>query len=82
MLHDAWLRWCIANAEQELCELQRSDAVSSALLVHRLHHIHAMRRRIATHRASARHARRCWRSTLRRLALGRSTALTTKEKHL
>lgn len=82
MLHEAWLRWCIANAEQELCELQRSDTVSSALLAHRLRHINAMRQRIATHRVSARHARRCWRTTLRRLALGRSPALTTKENHL
>lgn len=82
MLQEAWLRWCIANAEQELCELQRSDTVSSALLAHRLRHINAMRRRIAVHRASARHARRCWRSTLRRLAVGRSPALTTKENHL
>lgn len=82
MLREAWLCWCITHAEQELCELQRSDSVSSALLVHRMRHIHSMRQRIATHRATARNVRRCWRSTLRRLASGRSTALTTKENSL
>lgn len=70
VLHGAWLRWCINNAECELRELQRSPAVGSALLAHRLRHIHAMRQRIDTHQTSARHARRCWRSTLRRLTLG------------
>ena len=56
MLREAWLRWCIASAESELCELQRSDSVSSALLVHRMRHIHAMRQRIAPHRSTARSA--------------------------
>lgn len=70
VLREAWLRWCIDNAESELRELQRSSAVSSVLLAHRMRHIHSMRERIVTHRATPRQTRRGWRTTLRRIAHG------------